>query len=123
MQARFAALLFTSALLVAAPAVALVPDLPVCAVCNADVAGGDGGIWKTTNGGAADEQGGAPSSVAPAPAEASTDYLLRFDTVEGESEPPPPPPPPPNAPTAQHGVQAQPQEARMGMLLPAIQRV
>ena len=120
MQARFRTLLLSSLLLatMAAPAAALVPEMPVCGYCGADVAAGDGGIWKTTNGGA-QTPSETPSQVQTAPAEASADYLLRLEGLDGETTEGGPH----GAPAASPEVQAQPQQARIGMLLPAIQRV
>lgn len=116
MQARFRTLLLSSLLLAAtaAPAAALVPEMPVCGYCGADAAAGDGGIWKT---GAAAAPSESPSQVQTAPAEASADYLLRLEGLDGETTEGGPN----GAPPASPEVQAQPQQA--GMLLPAIQRV
>jgi hypothetical protein len=52
-----------------------------------------------------------------------TPIYMEYEGVNGESSPPPPPPPPPpSAPPAEPGVQAQPQQARIGLLLPAVQK-
>lgn len=47
---------------------------------------------------------------------------MEYEGVNGESSPPPPPPPPPPSAPAEPGVQAPPQEARIGLLLPAVQK-
>lgn len=168
MQARFATFSAIAALMAfATPAMAqeitlaelqargACPELPVCGNCSADTkatentapaAGGDGGIWRSTNGAAA--QPATPGDVQTAP-QANMPIFLELDGVPGEgseapSSPPPPPPPPPpprsgsSMPSEQFSLNfeevkgateagerdvAAPQAEQAGLLLPAIQRV
>lgn len=69
----------------------------------------------------------AQQSVQTQPAEGRFDAFLEIDGVKGESRDPPPPPPPspppPEAPSPEHGVQAQGADGASALIVPAIQRV
>lgn len=81
----------------------------------AHIGSANGGVWKTTNGGAAE------AAEVEAPAGTAAGLLLPAVQVSRDTpNPPPPPPPPPNAP-AQMGVEA-PQDEAAGLLLPAVQK-